>query len=166
MKRFVLIILGVLVFTEIIMSNNFYGKFCIKDNDAYIIDIKDNVFTISNVLPLNESDNILFTSECSVLKDTLFVHNGDKQYLFKIINNGVVVSLTDIFSFIKKGDKLEQIVYYCNKSPFLIGNERKNNLKNGKWKYIDESGKVSGVIFNEGKIVGTYDIKTSRESEE
>lgn len=167
MKRLVLTI-SIVIFSFVeIMSKEIYGLFQISNNQNYTVSIKDNIFIIRKISnSLSEPDNVLLNSICRVTNDTLFLNFNGNNYLFKIISNDILISLSDIFSFIKKEDKLQQIVYYCNGYPFLFGNERKNNLKNGKWKYIDVNGKVSGIIFNEGKIIGTYNIETSDSQDE
>jgi hypothetical protein len=40
----------------------------------------------------------------------------------------------------------------------LLGGDWKNDLKEGKWIYFDESGKQSGLIFKNGFVVDTFKI--------
>lgn len=108
-----------------------------------------------------------YTGTYKIKKDTIELNlNGNKYYMYKK-SNGVIVSLSSFFHLIKKNETLYAKRYiYSNGNFMMIGWEWKNGGKHGRWLFFDENGVSSGLIFEEGKIVGTYIPEVIDEGEE
>lgn len=103
------------------------------------------------------SEHIKYSSSYFVRNDTLFIGSVGNQTKLKIISDGVLLALNDVSYYIKKGEKLYGNTYNCSIN--LLGGKWKNGLKQGSWFYVDESGKMSGIIFKDGVIIDTFKIK-------
>jgi hypothetical protein len=138
------------------------NSYICNNNDKIQIRLQNGFFEIASCNRISSDIlNVHSFLECpySIKKDTLFVQNGVVKMPLKITSDGILFALTDIEQYIKKGDKL-----YCNKYFYksgrlmLLGGDWKNDLKEGKWIYFDESGKQSGLIFKNGFVVDTFKI--------
>lgn len=89
--------------------------------------------------------------------DTIEINfKGSKYYLLRK-SDGIIISLSNIFYIVKKDEILFATKYcYSNGDIMFLGREWKNGGKNGKWLFFDENGEKSGLIFDEGKVVGTF----------
>lgn len=130
-----------------------------RDSNNYFT-IDNGVFDIraSNGFPGEGlSEHIKYSNSYFVRKDTLFIGSDSNHIKFKIISGGVLLALNDISYYIKKGEKLFGNRY--KSFIMLLGGEWKNGLKQGSWIYVDESGKMSGIIFKDGVIIDTFKVK-------
>lgn len=170
--RYFLVIIN-LAITFVILSQNrvsfgnkVYSYFYERDSSLYI-SFYNGEFSVS--CKMNEGDDFVVRSELfnfkyRTVKDSIFVGS----YVFLINKQGELTSLQSIpcsSTYDKKGywilrnEKLYPLNYYTEDGKrILYGGKWKNGLKNGKWIYIDGSGKESGVVFKEGVIVVSYII--------
>lgn len=97
--------------------------------------------------------NIIFKGKYFIKKDTLIVQMNNKQFLFQIIDDGIVKALFQLNNYIDKND-----IFYCSRYEFkngdlLVGSNWKMNKKEGKWLYISKLGKSYRLTFKEGKLI-------------
>jgi|GEM_PF-6283283 len=106
----------------------------------------------------------LYSTKYIIVKDSIFAG----EYIFIIDAHGGIKSLstipyTDMYNergyMILKNEKLHPLVYYTESGQkVLFGGSWKNGLKHGKWIYADSSGKLSGLVFKDGVVCGSYPI--------
>lgn len=139
-----------------------------KISNSYMLERdSNNYFTINNgILKIRSiskftgeglSEYIKYSSSYFVRNDTLFIGSVSNQIKLKIISDGVLLALNDISYYLKKGEKLYGNTYNCSIN--LIGGKWENGMKQGSWFYVDESGKMSGIIFKDGVIIDTFKVK-------
>jgi len=98
-----------------------------------------------------------FVGSYKLNMDTIELNIKGNNYCMLKKSEGIIISLSNIFYLIKKDEILYASRYnYSNGDIMMLGWEWKNGGKNGKWLFFDENGVKSGLIFEEGKIVGTY----------
>ncbi len=154
MKRLIILLFAFVSLTG--YSQNFARSY--KSQFASIQFINGKVF-LSGIC---SNDQFLASDEMGegtyhLNKDTIKLNILSNKYLLLKKTDGIIVSLSDIFNLIKKNEVLYATKYcYSNGNIMMIGREWKKGGKNGKWLFFDENGVVSGLIFDAGKIVGTY----------
>jgi len=155
--RNILLILG--IFTTLAgFSQNFARSFKAQFGSLQFIDGKVLLYGIGN----NDNDQFIASGEeflgtYQLNKDTIEMNFKGNKYCMLKKSDGIIISLSNIFYLIKKGETLFATKYcYSNGDIMLLGREWRNGGKNGKWLFFDENGVESGLIFDEGKIVGTY----------
>jgi hypothetical protein len=102
----------------------------------------------------------LFDGTYSIYNDSILVMNlkeyysqsDYKRYYFKIIEDGIFESLSDLSNIRKKGD-----IFYCRQYDYgnyhLFGSKWENGKKNGLWFYVDSLSKVYQVIYKDNLII-------------
>lgn len=99
----------------------------------------------------------------SINNDTIAINFLGNKYLLLRKSDGIIIALSNILDLFKINEVIYATKYfYSNAKIMMIGGQWKNGGKNGKWLFFDENGVMSGLIFDEGRIVGTY-IPTIRD---
>ena len=99
-------------------------------------------------------EDTIYKASFSVNLDTIFMNGLKKMPLFKVKSDAILVALSDLKPYIKKGDKLYARVYQVGQSVLFIGGGWVNDLKDGDWDLLD-NGVFSKVVYKEGAIIGT-----------
>ena len=138
-------------------DNNYLSKVSIRYEleyrSKYSFEINHGVFSI---LAMTVVQDTVFKSSYDIKSDTIFINNGNCKLKLKVKSSGILLVLSDFYPYIKKDDKLYATILQIGEKVFLLGGGWKNDLKEGKWIFLDENGISSNVIFKEGVIVGVW----------
>lgn len=139
-------------------DNNYLSKvsnrYELEYKSKYSFEINHGVFSI---LAMSVVQDTVFKSSYDIKYDTIFIKNGNCKLKLKIKSSGILLVLSDFYPYIKKGDKLYATIIQIGENVFLLGGGGwKNDLKEGKWIFLDENGISSNVIFKAGVIVGVW----------
>ncbi len=94
----------------------------------------------------------IYQSPYIIKNDTLQTLNT-LGYSFLIIDNGIMVSLSNIGKLVKKYDKFYGVAAFLSDGTSLKGGEWKNNKKDGIWLYRDENKDFYRYYYEEDVII-------------
>ena len=129
------------------------NRYKLQTDSEHTISIGHGVFSI---LEMGVVEDTIYKSPYKIWSDTLILKNNSHTILLKIKSNGILQVLSDLSPYIKKGDKLYATVYYLKENVVLFGGDWKNDLKDGKWIFLDDSGKFSNIVFKDGVIIDIW----------
>ena len=130
-----------------------------NSNNLYYIDKESDIsfkITKGMFLVLQETvvEDTIYKVPFSVNLDTIFINCSKKMPLFKVKSDAILIALSDLKPYIKKGDKLYARVYQVGQNVLFIGGGWVNDLKDGNWDLLD-NGVFSKVVYKEGVIIDT-----------
>jgi len=131
------------------MSNRYELEYRSK----YSFAINHGVFSI---LAMSVVQDTVFKSSYDIKSDTIIINNGNCKLKLKVKSSGILLAISDFYLYVKKDDKLYATILQIGEKVFLLGGGWKNDLKEGKWIFLDENEISSNVIFKAGVIVGVW----------
>ena len=111
------------------------------------------------------SNDTLTLCDCDFLFTDVIKHDP-QSYYFKIIEDGILISLSNLSNICKKGDK-----FYCSRYEYkppesLRGGKDswKNGKKNGVWLYVDPLWNIYNLIYKDDVVIEKILIQKSSKS--
>ena len=161
------LLIGIILFSNTLLAD----KYIHQTNDRlHIILRTDNTYEIdySLVNHLNEfyGPHIITKGVYTFIGDTLILECDTAIYRLMVIDSERLQSIDNIGSYVLPGDYFFcDVKYYSDGGIEYIGSWE-NRKKHGKWVYYDSlgfQGDPVGLIYNEGKVVDTFEVDISVE---